>query len=102
MRSIRLIPGDNLCIDWGIGKIFKKSFVIGVAGYAEWQITKDTGRDVPPNTNGGTDRVYAVGPEIQYLFPNDKGVLRFRYEWEFDVRNRTKGQAAIVLATLIF
>lgn len=102
VRSIRLYPGDNLCIDWGVGKIIKKTFVVGVAGYAEWQTTKDRGRDVPPNTHGGTDRVYSVGPEIQYLLPNDKGLFRFRYEWEFDVRNRTKGQAAIFLSTLIF
>lgn len=102
MRGKDFYPGDNLCIDYGIGKIFNKVFVAGVAGYVEWQTTKDTGRDAPPDTHGGTDRVYSAGPELQYLFPGDKGVFRLRYQFEFDVRNRTKGQAAIALLTLIF
>lgn len=102
VRGINLYPGDNLCIDWGIGKTFAKIYTVGVAGYAEWQTTKDTGRDVPPGTNGSTDRVYAMGPEIQIDIPQASGQCRFRYEFEYGVRNRTRGRAAIGLLLLVF
>lgn len=110
LRGIRFYPGDNLCIDWGVGKIFKEVLTVGAAGYVEWQTTKDTGRDVPPGTGGGTDRVYAIGPEIRVDIPklgeyfNLKlaGILRFRYEVEYHVRNRTKGNAAIGLIAVAY
>lgn len=105
VRGISIYPGDNLCIDWGFGKILNDTFTAGIAGYTEWQTTRDTGKDVPAGTRGETDRVYALGPEIQIAIPECNGlsgVFRFRYEWEFDVRTRPKGRAAIGLATLIF
>ncbi len=111
LRGLNYYPGDNLCIDWGVGKQLGKTWTVGVAGYAEWQTTKDTGRDVPPGIDGGIDRVYAIGPELIFALPEKKcfwgnvsfsGNINGRYLVEFCAFNRTEGQAKILEGIFIF
>lgn len=96
----RVRPGDDLSIEWGIGKDLPKGFTLGVAGYFEWQITDDAGGDVTWNKNYH-DRVFAVGPEVCYAFfrkigsagseRKKFGYLSLRYLREFDAHDRPEG-----------
>jgi hypothetical protein len=101
-KKIVYIPGDNLTIDWGFGKVFKKVLTIGVVGYFEWQTTHDQGREIPLALKKIEDRTYAIGPEIDLLLPALNGQITFRYEHEFAVRARTKGHLAVFSAAFVF
>ena len=101
----RIRPGDDLSIEWGIGKDLPKGFTVGLAGYFEWQITDDAGSDVTWNKNYH-DRVLAIGPEVCYAFfrkigsaGNEKkkfGYVSLRYLREFDAHDRPEGHLGVL------
>lgn len=93
--------GDDFHFEWGIGKTVNKFWDVGVAGYAQWQVSKDSGADVTWDKSV-RDRVYAIGPEILGFFPNDKMFLSFRYLWEFGAKDRGEGNVAVVTFTRVF
>lgn len=101
-RNIDIYPGQNLTIDWGIGKTFMKFLTIGVVGYAEWQTTFDHGKDVPNVLRGLKDRVFSIGPEVNALIPFINGQAIIRYEREFDARARTQGTTFIAALAILF
>jgi hypothetical protein len=84
--------GDNFSFEWGFSKNIGKVLDVGVSGYCSWQTTLDTGSDV--NYVDTHDRVYGIGPEIQYFSPKLKLGYHFRYWWEFDARDRSQGTIA--------
>jgi len=92
-RNVNIRPGDNLCIDWGFGKLFAEWLTVGVVGYAEWMTTYDSGSDINFLIQGKKDRVYAIGPEIDLAFPIgcSFGSIALRSEKEFDTHLRTQG-----------
>jgi hypothetical protein len=94
--NTHITEGDVFSFEWGAGKTFMKSLDVGVAGYCSWETTHDTGPGnfVPPTLA----RSMGIGPEIQYFSSDNKMGFHLRHEWEFDVRNRSKGQ----LTTLTF
>ena len=55
-------PGDDFHFEWGIGKSFSSGFEAGIAGYCQWQLKEDKGRNAAP----GMEKAYAAGPEIGY------------------------------------
>jgi hypothetical protein len=87
-----ITPGDNFSFEWGLARNVGKVMDIGVSGYCSWQTTLDTGSDITYyNTR---DRVFGVGPEVQYFSQKYKFGYQFRYWWEFDARDRTQGTIA--------
>jgi len=89
--------GDNFSFEWGLGKTCDEVLTAGVSGYCSWQTTDDKGADaVNPTVR---DRVFAVGPEIQYFSAKYKLAYQFRYWWEFAARDRAEGQ--IMCFTLV-
>jgi len=60
---------------------------LGVAGYAQFKITGDSGSDIPPPLRGFKDHVFAVGPEFNIFIPAPRLTLLARYEPEFGARN---------------
>lgn len=102
-KHIDFTPGNNLCIDWGVGKIFPQYYTtIGVVGYYERQTTKNTGDEIPYPFQHERDRVFAVGPEISVNIPKYIGKVTVRYEFEFGVLSRTQGRSLIVEGITIF
>jgi hypothetical protein len=85
-------PGDNFSFEWGLSRNVGKVLDVGVSGYCSWQTTLDSGSDVTYyNTR---DRVYGIGPEIQYFSTKYKFGYHLRYWWEFDARDRSQGTIA--------
>lgn len=86
--STGITPGDNLDLDWGIGRIVRLggyTFDAGVSGFATWQITDQSGGD-----SAGRYRYYGIGPEISAVVADGWNV-RLRAQWEFGVRNAVQG-----------
>jgi hypothetical protein len=88
--------GNNMTFEAGAGKIFvynqgRHLLQVGAVGYAEFQLTNDSGSAVPVLTSDNKDRVFAVGPEIGMILPTKKFNFLMRVLPEFGARNRTQG-----------
>ena len=88
--------GNNMTVEAGLGKLFVKNkgqqlLQVGAVGYAEFQLTNDSGSAVPVLTADNKDRVFAVGPEIGLILPTKKLNFLMRVLPEFGARNRTQG-----------
>lgn len=89
-------PGDDIVMDWGIGSPLlpldekhKHIVDIGVTGFATTQFTRETGANAALNTS--FYRVFSVGPQLDYYYPDWKLKFQFRPQWEFGARNTTEG-----------
>jgi hypothetical protein len=95
--------GDLGTIEGGLGKTFYKKVSgpipmiinLGLAGYAQFKVTGDSGSDIPPALRGFKDRVFALGPEFNMYIPKPRLTFLVRYEPEFGARNRTQGQTIL-------
>jgi len=86
----------------GLGKTFYKKLSgpipmimnLGIAGYAQFKITGDSGSDIPPALRGLKDRVFALGPEFNVFIPGAATIvartIRARI-WR-PQKKRTQGQ----------
>jgi hypothetical protein len=97
-------PGDMATIQGGVGRTFYKKVSgpipiimnLGVAGYAQFKVTGDSGSDIPPALRGFKDRVFALGPEFNIYVPKPRLTFVVRYEPEFGARVRTEGQTFVL------
>lgn len=83
-----ITPGDNLDLDWGIGKVIRLAsytFDAGVSGFGTWQATAQSGG---PST--GRYHYYGAGPEISAVIA-DGWAARIRAQWEFAASNAVQG-----------
>jgi len=94
-------PGNNILVEWGVAKTLGEIVDVGVAGYAQWQLTDDSGRDVwwDKSTH---DRIAAIGPEVSVFIPPAKMFLSCRALWEFSAVDRSEGAAVILTLTKPF
>jgi hypothetical protein len=96
-------PGDLGTIEGGLGRTFYKKVSgpipmimnVGIAGYAQFKVTGDSGADIPPPLRGFKDRVFALGPEFNIFIPKPRLTVLVRYEPEFGARVRTQGQTVV-------
>jgi len=100
-RHEDLKVGNNMTLEAGVGKIFvqnqgKQLVQFGVVGYAEFQLTNDSGTAVPALTANNKDRVFAIGPELGVILPTKKFNFLVRVLPEFGARNRTRGVTVVV------
>lgn len=101
--------GDLGTVEGGLGKTFYTKVSgpvpmvtnVGVAGYAQFKMTQDSGSDIPPVLRGFSDRVFGLGPEINIFFPAPRLTFLVRYEPEFGARNRTQGQTIVFSLTWV-
>ncbi len=101
-----ITPGDDMHIEWGIGKTIVKGWDVGVAGFCHWQMNNDEG------VNGRyddtvRDRIFAVGPEVLGMIEQVPGIdrpmfLSVRALWEFGAKDRSEGFRTVVTLTLPF
>ncbi len=99
-RHEDLKVGNNMTLEAGVGKIFVKNegkqlLQFGVVGYAQFQLTNDSGTAVPALTAGNKDRVFAIGPEFELILPSKKFNFLVRVLPEFGARNRTQGVTVV-------
>jgi hypothetical protein len=99
-QGLDLTPGSHLTLDFGARHSFSVHFEAGVYGFAQWQVTDDTGRDaVDP---GVRDRLFGAGLYMSYWFiPQRVGVLA-RQTFEFGARDRFEGSSTAVGLNFVF
>lgn len=74
-------PGDQVSLEWGVGKKLNNGLELGLVGYDQWQVSKDKG-------TGATDDKFskhAVGVEGSFLSKGLGGILKAAYYDEYDV-----------------
>lgn len=97
-----ITPGDDIVIDWGIGKVvrlWQRPVDLGVSGFAAWQINSQTGGST--NTDISRYRLFGVGPEAS-LPITDRLSVRARAHWELGARNIVSGNNFWLIAGLRF
>ncbi|MBF0213438.1 MAG: transporter [Magnetococcales bacterium] len=90
--------GDDFHFEWGVGHQVTDLVEVGVAGYAQWQLTDDRGANVTWNPNDH-DRVFGIGPEVITAIPALKMSLSMRGALEFGAEDRPQGSILTVTMT---
>jgi hypothetical protein len=90
MSGKDLTPGDDIILDWGVGKHLNERWNAGAVGYAVWQTSADRGAD--SNAAFGYYGTAAVGAEVRYVPDAWQGELIARGYYEFGSFNRPEGQ----------
>jgi hypothetical protein len=98
--AIDITRGDTVQIQGGAGTRVFGFVEVGLAGYALWQVSDDSGSDLPPALRGARDRVYGLGPEVDVTVAPLRTRLTLRYEHDFGVRSRPQGQILVVGVTV--
>ena len=93
-------PGQDLVLEWGLGKNVAKFWDIGLSGYGQWQLTDDSGADVNWDTSVH-DRVYAIGPEVSRFVLPAKLFVSVRAVWEFGAKDHSQGHMTTITLTKI-
>jgi hypothetical protein len=87
--------GDDFSFEWGLGKQIEPGLQVGISGYAQWQVSDDTGSDVDYDASVH-DRVFGIGPELHYVLPGTGIQMQARWWTEFDAVDRPEGSIATV------
>ncbi|MGI5864708.1 MAG: SphA family protein [Myxococcales bacterium] len=91
-RGIDITRGDTVQVQGGLGGRLGGILTLGLVGYALWQVTDDSGADLPPVLRGARDRAFGLGPEVSVLIPPIRSQLTLRYAHDVSVRSRPLGQ----------
>jgi hypothetical protein len=86
-RSSGIRPGNDVVIDWGIGKTLQVGgypVELGVSGFAVWQLSEQS------SGNPNLYRYFGIGPELSVAL-TDRWAMRLRAHWEFATRNAIQG-----------
>jgi hypothetical protein len=91
-RGIDIRRGNTMQVQGGAGATVKRIFVVGLAGYALWQVTPDRGTDIPPSLRNERSRTFGLGPEVDAVIPRWRTQVSLRVERDFGVESRPQGQ----------
>jgi hypothetical protein len=100
-RSVDITRGATLQVQGGVGNTLFPFLDIGIATYALWQMTDDSGSALQPMVRGARDRAYGGGPEIDLLLKPILGRLTVRYVHDVSVVSRPFGQLLFVTWTAL-
>lgn len=91
--------GIDSHVDWGASRWMNEKWQIGIAGYAYYQLTDDTGSGDDLGAN--RSRVAGIGPQIGYQHQwNGRALdVSLRGYQEFWARNRTQGQSLFLVTS---
>ena len=94
-NSAGMRPGDQLTLEWGLGKSFG-AFSAGAVGYSQWQTSNDKG----PGASDDRARRYALGAEVVYPVPGAGIFLKGAAYKEFSARGGSQPQTRGTLVRL--
>jgi len=100
-RGIDITRGNTFQLQGGAGATLRRVVQLGVAGFALWQVTDNTGSDLPPVARDARTRAFGLGPELGVTIPSIRTRIDSRYEWEFGVRSRQDGGIFVLSATVM-
>src|SRR5262249_33690130 len=101
--------GDILTLEGGLGGRFAKGAgAYGLAYYAQWKVSDDSGADLPVVELStlnllGKQHLYGFGPELTIPFfakGTTVGLATVRYFWETGGRSTFEGRALFLAVTL--
>lgn len=90
-RGIDIVRGDSLQFQGGVGGPVHRLLVLGLIGYALWQVQDDSGSDLPDALRGARDRAIGVGAEISVPITAIRTRITARYAHDVSVRSRPEG-----------
>ncbi|NOZ12988.1 MAG: transporter [Acidobacteria bacterium] len=94
--STGISPGNDFHFEFGIGHTFGRFTDVGIAGYAAWQVSADSGAVTGPDVR---DRIMALGPEISTVLPKAGLMISVRVLKEFNAVDRPEGWIAVTTLT---
>jgi hypothetical protein len=100
-RNVDITRGATLQVQGGLGYAPRRIVQLGVAAYALWQVTDDTGADLPPVFRGARDVAYGLGPEVSLRLPPIHCSLTARYAHDFAVESRPEGELFFFALTTV-
>ncbi|MGR9100519.1 MAG: SphA family protein, partial [Gammaproteobacteria bacterium] len=95
-----ITPGDRFTLNWGVSQYLplnnEQTWLaeLGVTGYSQWQVEKDSGSDVPRIGNftlNAKDEIHAAGFQLGLTYVPFKTAYTFRYLKEFGAEGRFEG-----------
>lgn len=99
--DVDVTRGQTVQVQGGVGRRFFRLVDLGVAFYGLWQVSADTGSDIPPRLLGLRETGVGLGPEFGVLLPWIRGKLTARYEWQVFGRSRLDGRVLVVSLNLL-
>lgn len=93
-----ITPGDMLTMEWGLSKTVTQGIDVGVVGYYQQLVTKDSGTGASPHLS----HVVAVGPEVSAFWQKIGLFSSLRYEVEVAAAYRPQGQTVVLTLTKPF
>ena len=102
--DVNITPGSHFTLNYGVSQYLpineKLLSELGIAGFGQWQITKDSGSDA---TNKDVkDQVYGLGLQAGLTYLPWNGQLTFKWIHEFEAEDRFEGDFFTLAAALPF
>jgi len=92
--------GIDSHLDWSVSQFLSQNWQVGIAGYAYYQLTADSGSG--DKVGAFKSRIAAIGPQIGYLFNNGtkQAYVNLRAYKEYWAQNRVEGYATIATISI--
>lgn len=84
--STATTTGNAWTVEGGLSKTLNKTIDVGLVGYVQAKVTKDSGPAAKPR-----DSVVGVGPEVSVFFPSIVSFASLRWVAEFGASDRPEG-----------
>ena len=91
-----ITPGDRFSLDYGISQFVPVNkaetllLELGLSGYSQWQVDKDSGTDVVKALSA-KDKIHAAGAQLGLTYIPWDAAFNFRYLKEYDAESRFEG-----------
>lgn len=89
--DIDITRGDTLQFQGGVGGPVHRLLILGLIGYALWQVQDDSGSDLPVALRGARDRAFGLGGELSVPIRAIRSRITARYAHDLSVRSRPQG-----------
>lgn len=100
-QGIQITRGDTVLIQGGAGGRFFRLLDVGVVGYALWQVTDDSGADLPAQLRGARERAFGLGPEVDLAIRPLRSRVFARAEFDLDGKARPVGTIVVVGVSVV-
>lgn len=100
-EEIDITRGNTVLVQGGFGGPVHAVIDLGVAGYALWQVTDDSGPDLPPELRGARTRGFGLGPELTIRLRSLRSRLNGRLTWDLDGKARPVGTIVVLALSVV-
>jgi len=101
-EGVDITRGDTVQVQGGMALSLFGPLEAGVAGYGLWQVTDNSGSDLPDALRGLHERAVGIGPDVAVTIPQLRARVDARYEWDILARSRPVGRILAVTIGFTF